>query len=136
MKLIIKNCDDMQFIGYLISFLRKYLRNSVYKMKSRKLDEYLASYDRYITSKGYITTSRDIVFQASQHLKYQRYKNKIEIYIDDKIYYPGLNVTLDELCRLINYGNLSVQGSKIFTDSYSYVVNHIVFLYAKYTRGY
>lgn len=120
MILIVENKDiNRSFIPYLKKRLLGYITLILELRKLTKYDEYFASEDF-----GNVTqipiNPRKVIMLGMTNLQHKRYKTTTHIFINPNLYYPGTPYKVVELCKLINYGSLSVEGYPIFSDTFEH----------------
>ena len=135
MKVSIFNCDDMGFVLYVIRFLRSYIIQETNYRKLAALDAYLNSPNMFGDAVR-ILSCRAIILSAANNLVFKRFHDEIVITINNNKKFAGLNAKLYDLCKLINYGTVSVPGYPIFTEAFNYVADNIEFLYFNYKEGF
>lgn len=136
MKLVINNCDDIQFIKYLIKLLRKQLLGSIVPGKLIKWDNYLNTLPIFKTKYKKGITAKEIIYSAAFNIRYMKSGQDYTIYIDNNQKIFGTNAKLYSICKLINYGNMQMQGYPIFTNTFNYIADNIQILYLRYQRGF
>jgi len=135
MKLVIDNCNDKQFIIYLINFIKQYLIDHSRSQKFSSLDMYLNKIPKYKTKFRKSLTCHDIVICGAYNLVYRKYGKKYIITINENQKLFGLDAKLYDMCKLINYGTLEIDGYPIFTDAFNYVQDNLEMLYFRYNTG-
>ena len=103
--------------------------------KLKDLDEYFKS-DSFKELYGDVNVSAYTVVKLSLiNLKYTHFPSYATLSINDKIFYPSTNIRLIELCKIINYGNLSVEAYPIIIDTFRHFSTHIKQYVSKYEMG-
>ena len=117
------------FISFLIRRIQMYTYSILNISKLRIYDEYFKSiYNVEISSIR--------VFKIStSNLKYKRNDTTTTIYINPDITYPGTQIKIIDLCRIINYGALNIPPYPIFTDISNQFTNNIKTYASKFTIG-
>jgi len=134
MKLKISNCDDVGFIVYVLRFLKNYIGSSIDLRKTVLLDDYIR--EVYNIKEKYIDCEY-IIVRGIDNLIYEFLSDgSYTIYINPNEKLNRLDAKISDVCKLINYGTLSVKGYPIFTDSIKYVQENIGVLYEMYCRGF
>lgn len=128
MKLIV-NTDNADFIHYLIYILR-----------SRIKVIYPYSYNDTLNNLLLVITKNQyglqkIVQMSIDNLIDYKYNDTYIITIDNNTILPNTDFKLVDICQLINYGNLDVPGTMIYTKSFKYVNDNINDLYKKFSYG-
>lgn len=114
------------FLDYLIILIKQYLLNSNIDF-TRFTDYFQKTYP--------VATVHDILIQAGRYLEIMDYEDIIQIQINPNVKFKDLPLKLIDLCRLLNYGTLDIQGSYIFSDTFDYVSNNINQIYLNYILG-
>jgi len=136
MELKIENCKDVQFILYLISFLKRYIVGSIDNRKLYALNMYIDSLPEYKSKLRRSINCKEIITIGAYNLTYYKYNGDlfiIKIDSNQKIF--GLDIKVEDACRLINYGTLNVSGYPIFTEAFKYIEENLDILHYRYTRG-
>lgn len=128
MKLLVKT-DNVDFIHYLIQILR-------YKIKVICL----YSYNDTINNLLLITTENryglhKIVNMSINNLISYKFNDFYVITIDNNAILPNTEFKLIDMCKLINYGNLDISGTMIYTQAFKYINDNINDLYKKFSYG-
>ena len=76
--------------------------------------------------------AQNILINAGQNLQVLDYAEIIIIQINENILFRGTQRRLIDLCKLLNYGALDIQGTNIFSDTFDYVANNINQIYLNY----
>lgn len=107
-----------------ISFLIKRIVGTVSILLDIKK---LTSFDNYFKSEEFLSdygtndiSARKVILLALNNIRSKITSDAVLIYIDDNIYYPNTDIKLITLCKVINYGTLSIPAYPIFTN----VFNH------------
>lgn len=128
MKLVVKT-DNSDFINYLIQILR-------YKIKVICLYSYNDSLNNlllFITNNQY--SLQKIVNISINNIVTYRYNDSSIITIDNNTVLPNTDFKLVDICKLINYGNLDISGTMIYTNAFKYVNDNINNLYKRFSYG-
>lgn len=130
MKLEIKSKDDFviepDFVYWLKGIVSKVIKSSVRYQKLIVWDKYLTEADFLTLTNRKSITAREIVLCGADNLVVQILPDKFIIHIDNKKKINGVSAPkLEQLCRLINFGNSDIKGYPIFTDSFTSVINNI-----------
>jgi len=136
MILRIENCNDVGFIKYLIRYLQTYIQANIKSEKLYWLQMYINSLPIFKGKLRKFISCREIIIIGAYNLVYKKYEAYYEITIDENQKIFGLDAKLNDACRLINYGTMSVQGYPIFSDAFNNVEDNIADLYQKYKRGF
>lgn len=121
MLLIVDNKDITEsFIPYLKN---RMLRHICFILDDSKL----IRFDEYFKSNEFTKdiTSKHIIMLAMSNLQHKRYDENTHIFINPNITYPGTSIKIVDLCKVINFGNLSVEGYPIFTMTFDHFSRNI-----------
>lgn len=125
MTLIIDNKNiTKSFIPYLKKRILGYIVSILNFNKLIKYDEYFNSTDFKSDSKITISTKKIILISMS-NLIHERYETTTHISINPNINYPGTNFKIIDLCKVINFGTLSIDAYPIFTETFSHFSKNI-----------
>ena len=117
-----------EFIQYLLARIRSMLLNSI--IKYEKYDILFKDFDNSITVAS-------VVSQAASNLRVLNYETKLIIQINPTVNYINSSIRLIDLCKLLNYGNLEMNGCHIFTQTFDYIATNFNKLHEEYNlRGY
>ena len=127
--------DYPSFIAFLKRRLMGYVAQHVNRGKLMVLDEYFKS-DSFLELYGTNNVSAYTVIRLSlTNLTYTHFPSYAILSVNDKVLYPGTNIRLVDLCKIINYGNLSVEAYPIVTDTFRHFSTHIKQYVNKYEMG-
>lgn len=121
MLLIVDNKDITEsFIPYL---KRRMLRHICFRLDDSKL----IKFDEYFKSNKDTkdVTSKHIIMLAMSNLQHKRYEDNTHIFINPNITYPETNIRIVDLCKIINFGTLSIEGYPIFTMTFDHFSRNI-----------
>lgn len=111
----------------------KYLQDR----KGETFDEFFNSEDfkkKFDISSEVITS--DIIKIAFNNFRISQFSDYFLIFIDQNLKLSRINnLTIDQLCRLINYGTADIAGWPIFEDTFQYIKDNIDSLYETYKAG-
>ena len=123
--------DD--FFYWLLAYLKKYLQ---LKVDYRKLYNFQKALDENKKALK-LTTSingKNVFDIGVKNLDLLNYKNEVVIQINQSEIYPGTQININTLCKMINYGTLDFQPYPIFTKCFDYIEKNISTLYLMYKR--
>ena len=63
----------------------------------------------------------NIIKSGIENIIYTEYTDKFKIGIDNNTFVPNLNAKLNDICKQVNYGTLTIRGYPIFTDVFEYM---------------
>lgn len=126
MTLIVDNKDtNLHFILYL---KKRMLRHIALILNPKKLvpyDEYFNSEAFIIRSGGASISSRQVILLGMTHLIHKRYENTTHIFINPNFMYPGTSLSVADLCKVINFGTMSVDAYPIFSETFEHFSKNI-----------
>jgi hypothetical protein len=130
------NLLDESFGSWLVSKIKD---DIIYNIDLAKLDPwdlYFKKSKLFESLDGSDVKTSDIVLAGCRNLTCRKLTSSLVISIANNQFVPGLNgVVVDSACKLINYGNLSISGYSIFTDSFQRIANNIDSYITRYTRS-
>lgn len=121
MSVKLEGITDRHFIQRVISYLQNLLKASYDKRKFASMEAFINSVPEFrsIYRKEY--SCKDIVYMSAYNLVYDFYDGSAIIYVDQNVYYPGTQVKLSQLCRLIDSGAIGLPGTYIYTKAFNEV---------------
>ena len=87
-------------------------------------DEYFESEEFGNDTKVKIDSKR-VVLMGMTNLSHKRYDTYTQLFINPNTLYPGTSFKVVDLCKVINFGTLSVDGYPIFTQTFDYFSQNI-----------
>ena len=127
MRLIINDSEgliDYKFCLWLISQIKNEYIETANVNKLLKMDEYLHSLDFMASHKD--DTSYKILQKGLQSLQVSSGTDSYIIRVNDSIYYDfATGVKLSTVCKLINYGTISVQGYPIYQKLFTHFAENL-----------
>ena len=122
MKLVISKdtVQDIQFLRFLIDYIRVYLVEHIDRNKEKAWNQFFNSSNELSG-----VTLKQVVGESLKYLTVTEYQYSFEITIKTEEKLRGTNAKLYEVCKLINYGNLSIIGYPIYTDAFHYFEKHL-----------
>ena len=131
---------DNKYINQgFISFIKKrilgYMSVILNINKLQRYDELFQSEEFLILSNKTSISSRKVVLMAMTNLIHKRYETNTHIFINPNINYPGTNMKIVDLCKIINYGTLSIDAYPIFTETFNHIQQNIGKYIDIYTKG-
>lgn len=128
-----ENTLNKDFGNWLISIITDSIKKELDEKKLINLDKYIEENFNHLFKKP--VTSKDIIFAGLKELVCDDDSSKLIIKISSHKFMQGLDrVRIETLCRLINFGNTSVKGYPIFTDTFTIIANDITIYVEKYLR--
>lgn len=121
MSVKLEGITDRHFIKRVISYLQNLLKASYNKRKFASMEAFINSVPEFrsIYRKEY--SCKDIVYMSAYNLVYDFYDGSAILYVDPNVYYPGTQVKLSQLCRLIDSGAIGLPGTYIYTNAFNEV---------------
>lgn len=123
------------FIPFIKKKLFAYMSTITDTKKLHKYDELFHSKEFLKMSNNTIISSRQVIVMGMTNLIHKRYETNTQIFINPNINYPGTNLRIVDLCKIINYGNMSIDGYPILTMTFDYVQSNIGKYIDRYTTG-
>jgi hypothetical protein len=134
MRLVINDPDgivEYRFCTWLISQIQREYLLRVNIKKYSFIDEYLSTLDFMKNHSG--ATSHSIVQAGLSRLVVNSDEDSFTIHINDTMLFdPENGIKLNSMCKLINYGTISVKGYSIITDLFTYFAENIDMLLKYY----
>ena len=87
-----------------------------------KLDVY-DEYFKYIHNTDIL--AKKVIILSMSNLSHDRQETTTTIYINPDLKYPGTNINLIDLCKIINNGNLNIPSYPIFTQTFEHIQNNL-----------
>jgi hypothetical protein len=116
---------NQHFINYLKKRMLGYMSTILNVKKLSPFDDYFNSEEFKKSSNKTIISTRKVVLLGMTNLIHKRYETTTHIFINPNINYPGTNIKLVDLCNTINFGNMSIDGYPIFTETFDHFSNNI-----------
>lgn len=109
-----------KFISFLKQRMLSHLSAIIDTKKLIPYDEYFNTDEfRELYGDGNVSAVKVVVF-GMKHLSHKRYESNTHIFINPNVNYPGTQINLFTLCKLINFGNMSIDAYPIFTDTFNH----------------
>lgn len=112
------------FIDYLCQLIQSLLLSS--DIDFRLFNQY------FINNFQTEINANAILIQAGQNLQVLDYTEIIIIQINENRLFNNSQIKLIDLCKLLNYGTLDIQGTNIFSDTFDYIAKNINQIYLNY----
>ena len=126
MTLLIENVNFKRgFIRFLKKRILQYAMLSLSPKRLHTFDEFFNSSAFRPESINVRISSRRVLLIGLSNLEHSRGDTTTSIFISPTIRYPGTDYLIVDLCRLINYGNLSVEPYPIISDTMTHFSKHI-----------
>lgn len=120
--------NDRDLIKFIILDLQSSIMKSINDKKLIKIEEEINK------NRKRKLLVRDIIISGVRNIRPYYFPEYVEIKIDPNIKLPNQDIYLADLCKLINYGNLSVKGCFIFSKQFLWYQKHIKQLREKYVK--
>lgn len=131
MKLVV---DNIYVYESFLSFLkRRILWFAMSHLSRGKLIVFDELFKAHYPDK--VISSTLVLHIAFSHLSTHRDETTTTIEISDKILYPGTNLKILDLCRIINYGTVDVGPYPIISEVFDYFSTHLELYAEKFTMG-
>ena len=136
MNIIIKNTNkyDLNFFNWLIEKIKSYLLMIDDFSRYKQIEEYINS--NILRSKKYRYLSmHDIFFIAAASYECINYGSTAIIQINPQIKIYNTNIKVIDICKILNYGSISVKGIDIFSQIANHIKLNLNNYYREYCRG-
>ena len=121
MTLVVENKNiTPNFILFLKKKMLSYLATILNVKKLVPYDEYFKSDDFLLQTNGVIIDSKRVIIMSMSNLTHKRFETTTQIFVNPMMTYPGTNIKLVELCKIINYGTLSIDAYPIFSMTFNH----------------
>ena len=137
MNIIIKNTNkyDLNFFNWLIEKIKSYLLMFDDFSRYKQIEEYINS--NILRSKKYRYLSmHDIFFIAAASYECINYGSTAIIQINPQIKIYNTNIKVIDICKILNYGSISVKGIDIFSQIANHIKLNLNNYYREYCRGF
>lgn len=122
---------DYRFCSWLISRIKMEYANVVNTAKYAAMNEYLDTLDFMARHKG--QTSDTIMRLGVNSLITKEFEGRFVIQINDTLMFDTKeNIKLSSMCKLINYGTMSVKGYPILIELFNHFADNIDMLVRYY----
>ena len=136
MNIIIKNTNkyDLNFFNWLIEKIKSYLLMFDDFSRYKQIEEYINS--NILRSKKYRYLSmHDIFVIAAASYECINYGSTAIIQINPQIKIYNTNIKVIDICKILNYGSISVKGIDIFSQIANHIKLNLNNYYREYCRG-
>ena len=127
MQLIINDPEgivEYRFCTWLVTQIQRKYFTEVKVKKYSNIDKYLSELDFMENHK--VVSSDTIIRQGLRNLIVTSGKDSYSIHVNDTILFDMENkIKLSSMCKLINYGTLSVRGYPIIIELFTYYANNL-----------
>lgn len=136
MNIIIKNTNkyDLNFFNWLIEKIKSYLLMFDDFSRYKQIEEYINS--NILRSKKYRYLSmHDIFFIVAASYECINYGSTAIIQINPQIKIYNTNIKVIDICKILNYGSISVKGIDVFSQIANHIKLNLNNYYREYCRG-
>jgi hypothetical protein len=125
MTLIVENKNiTKSFIPYLKKRLLGHVALLLDTNKLKKYDEYFKS-EGFDNNYQVTINSKRVILLGLSNLQHKRYDTTTHIFINPNTQYPGTTYKIVDLCKMINFGTLSIEGYSIFSNTFEHFQKNI-----------
>lgn len=136
MTIVVKNKHiNRGFVSFIKKKLLGYLTTIIDTKKLQSYDEYFKSEEFLKLSNQTIINSQKVILLGMTNLIHKRYETTTHVFINPNINYPETSLKLVDLCKIINYGTLSIDAYPIFTNTFNHIQRNIGKYIDFYTTG-
>lgn len=136
MTLLIENMNLKR--GFITFLKKRILRHALLQLNPMRLsvfDDFFNS-DNFSTEPlGVRISARRALLLGLSNLEHSRGETSTSIFISDTVKYPGTEFLVVDLCRVINYGNLSIDPYPVISDTMNYFSKNIRTYQNKFILG-
>lgn len=125
------------FIKWLLRIIRFQIIKNINHKKLLIFNEIVDKENIFEKSNPYDKNKFDVrkaVVISLNNLQINRIKNVYIIRISDNVVFPGYNVKLSTICKLLNYGNTNIKGYPIYTQAFDNVRLNLKKYYQQYIK--
>lgn len=121
-----KQLLGLEFGNWLVKQVQQAILLRINPKKLKKWDKYFNDSEQYRSISGSDIKAEQIVLAGIDALQCVGTEGKLSIRIRPNQFVPNLDrVVIDTTCKLINYGNVSIQGYPIFSDTFTNISENI-----------
>lgn len=121
--------DNKNITTNFVLFLKKKMLSHMASILDTKrlqpYNEYFSSDEFLKLTNNTVIDSRRVILLSMSNLVHKRFETTTQIFINPNMTYPGTNFKLIDLCKIINYGTLSIDAYPIFTITFNHFHNNI-----------
>ncbi len=130
------NLDLYDFCIWLEDELFNYLNSNIDDRQLDRFDNYINEnlQINFIDKLPRFLKSRDILLSAFKNLDIRKQGKSYIIDIDPLKFIPNTNAKFIDIVRLINYGNMEINGYPIIDNTFDYFANNLQDLYQQYLK--
>lgn len=126
-----------KFINYLINELKLYILSNIDDRKLSRWDIYLNKnnvYPKFVKQDKRTISAKNIIYSAVNNIevKYFNEGSKCIIEINQSEKLPNFDITILNAAKLIDSGNMSIQGYPIISNSFKYFNDNLMIYWNKY----
>ena len=126
MTLIVNNKDVTT--NFILFLKKKMLSYIAYILDIKRLvayDEFFNSEEFRKISGNVVIDSKKVIVLGMSNLTHKRFESTTHIFINPNLTYPGTTLKIESLCKIINYGNLSIDAYPIFSMTFNHFSKNI-----------
>jgi hypothetical protein len=126
---------DARFIKWLIPYIRYEVLKNINNRQLLEIDRYVEESQLLENYKiGNIQfNSKRILLMSINNLVFHKGKDFYTIEINN-IAYPGYAITLKNICKLVNFGNMDIKGYPIITNAFNHITDNLKRYIVQYYR--
>lgn len=126
MTLIVENKNVTKgFITFLKQKMISHLALILDMRKLKSFEEYFQSEEFLKSTNNVVINPKKVIVLAMSNIISKRYETTTHLFINPNLLYPGTNLKIVDLCKIINYGTLSIDAYPIFTMTFNHFSNNI-----------
>lgn len=125
---------DIRFIKWLMPYIKHQILKNINNRQLYVIDKYIEDsllLEEY-KLKNIKFSSRKAIMLAINNLIINKRKDAYEIEIDNNILYPGYSISLENICKLINLGNMDIKGYPIIINAFNHITDNLKRYCARY----
>jgi hypothetical protein len=89
-----------------------------------KYSEYFKS-DEFENDFGVTIEPKKVLVMGMSNLQHKRYETNTHIFINPLLLYPGTTYRVVDLCKIINFGTLSIEGYPLLSEVFEHFQHNI-----------
>ena len=125
---------DKHFIRWLLPLIKYKILKDINNPQIKHFNQLVSESNLLDTYKNNNIEfdARRIILMSINNLRYTEHKDVFIIEIDNNKKVPGYSITLENLCKIINFGTLDIKGFPIYTNAFNHIVVNLKAYYGKY----
>lgn len=137
MNLVINNPESVdltEFCNWLIIHMQEYIRKYLNEKHLIRVNEYLNTDLTFKTIYQVLTplSAKDILIGSTYNLRVKKQLDRYIIEINPNITIPNTSAKFINIVKLINDGNLIINGYPIYDEMMQYFANNIDYYFNEY----